>query len=123
MQTEIIATAAKVGTDKATRPLGRLFMLSVLAGAFVSLGGLLSLILGYGFPEFSAANPGLQKLLSALAFPIGLFLIVMFGADLFTGNNALLPLPLTNAASVHGTWSATGCSYGSVTLRARCFSP
>ena len=102
MQTEIIATAAKVGTDKATRPLGRLFMLSVLAGAFVSLGGLLSLILGYGFPEFSAANPGLQKLLSALAFPIGLCLIVMFGADLFTGNNALL-IPAVNERRI-GAW-------------------
>ncbi len=90
MQSEIIKTAVKVGSDKASRPLGRLFVLSVLAGAFISLGGLLSLIIGYGFPEISAGNPGLQKLLSALSFPIGLFLIVMFGADLFTGNNALL---------------------------------
>jgi len=90
MQREIIAKAVKSGTEKSTRPLGRLFVLSVLAGAFIGLGGMLSIIVGYGFPEISASNPGLQKLMSALMFPIGLFLIVMFGADLFTGNNALL---------------------------------
>ncbi len=90
MQKEIIVKAANVGAEKATRTLGRLFVLSVLAGFFISLGGILSVIVGFGFPEVSAYNPGLQKLMSALMFPIGLFLIVMFGADLFTGNNALL---------------------------------
>lgn len=90
MQRDIIVKATNAGTEKATRPLGRLFVLSVLAGAFISLGGMLSVIIGFGFPEISASNPGLQKLMSALMFPIGLFLIVMFGADLFTGNNALL---------------------------------
>lgn len=99
---ETITTAARVGAEKATRPLGRLFALSVLAGAFISLGGLLSLIIGYGFPEMSASNPGLQKLMSALTFPIGLFLIVMFGADLFTGNNALL-IPAMNEHRI-GVW-------------------
>lgn len=103
MQYEIINTASNVGTDKANRPLGRLFVLSILAGAFISLGGLLSLIIGYGFPEMAASNPGLQKMLSALAFPIGLFLIVMFGADLFTGNNALL-IPAMNDHRI-GAWS------------------
>lgn len=88
MQRDIIITAASVGAEKAGRTTDRLFALSVLAGAFVSLGGALSIILGQGVsPE---AGPGVQKLLSAIAFPVGLFLIVSFGADLFTGNNALL---------------------------------
>lgn len=93
MQRDIIITAASVGAGKAGRTLGRLFILSVLAGAFVSLGGALSVMLGQGVsPD---AGPGVQKLLSALAFPVGLFLIVSFGADLFTGNNALL-IPALN---------------------------
>ena len=87
---QVTEKAVKVGTEKAVRTPGRLFALSALAGVFISLGGVLSLIIGFGFPEISVANPGLQKLLSGLAFPIGLFLVVMFGADLFTGNNALL---------------------------------
>lgn len=79
-----------MGEEKAKRSLGRLFTLSVLAGAFIGLGGMLSITFGYGFPGITADNPGLQRLLSGMAFPVGLFLIVMFGADLFTGNNALL---------------------------------
>lgn len=76
MQRDIIITAASVGAEKAGRTTDRLFALSVLAGAFVSLGGALSIILGQGVsPE---AGPGVQKLLSAIAFPVGLFLIVSF---------------------------------------------
>lgn len=89
MQSETILKAIAAGTEKCTRPASRLFTLSILAGAFIGLGGILSLILGYGWPQIAAANPALPRLLSGLAFPLGLFLIVMFGADLFTGNNAL----------------------------------
>ncbi len=98
----IIEKAVNVGTEKAVRTPGRLFALSALAGVFISLGGILSVIIGFGFPEITAGNPGLQKLLSGLAFPIGLFLVVMFGADLFTGNNALL-IPAMNERRI-GPW-------------------
>ena len=64
--------------------------MSFAAGAFIALGGLLSVVAGYGFPEASAGNPSLQKMLSGLVFPIGLVLVVVLGAELFTGNNALL---------------------------------
>ncbi|MGN0223151.1 MAG: formate/nitrite transporter family protein [Muribaculaceae bacterium] len=82
--------ALAAGIAKANRPIGRLVVLSMLAGAFIALGGVLSLILGSGFPAATAVNPSLGRLLSGLAFPVGLFMIVMTGADLFTGNNALL---------------------------------
>ncbi|MBD5179815.1 MAG: formate/nitrite transporter family protein [Bacteroidales bacterium] len=68
----------------------RLFIQSIMAGAFISFGGILSLIVGYGCPEITGANPGIQKLLSGCMFPIGLILVVVLGAELFTGNNALL---------------------------------
>ena len=90
MQKRQLEIALKVGCAKANRPLGRLFVLSILAGAFIALGGVLSLILGSGFAGASILNPSLGRLLSGLAFPVGLFMIVMTGADLFTGNNALL---------------------------------
>lgn len=90
MQTTIIERAVATGVAKVRRPLGKLFLLSVLGGAFIALGGTLSVLIGQGVPGIAAANPGIQRLLCAVTFPIGLFLIVMFGADLFTGNNALL---------------------------------
>ena len=52
------------------------------------MGGLLAIIIGSGFPEWTASNPGLQKLLMGTVFPVGLILVVFAGAELFTSNNA-----------------------------------
>lgn len=90
---EITETAATVGAAKANLTVknpSRLLLASCLAGVYIALGGILSLIVGYGFPELTEANPAVQKLLSGCMFPIGLILVVVLGAELFTGNNALL---------------------------------
>lgn len=90
---EITRCTLEIGQSKATRPLSKLIPQSILAGAYIALGGILSLTIGFGFPEITAANPALQRLLSGMMFPIGLILVVVLGADLFTGNNALLIPP------------------------------
>lgn len=79
-----------VGLRKAGMSFWRMLFLAVLAGMFVSLGGASSILAGYGFPEASAHNPSLQRLLSGAVFPLGLILVVFLGTELFTGNNALL---------------------------------
>ena len=92
---DTLQAALDAGVAKASpRPLPRLITAGILAGAYIALGGVLSIIIGFGFPGITAANPGLQRLLSGLVFPIGLMLVVVLGADLFTGNNALLIPPL-----------------------------
>lgn len=85
--TEVMSQAVERGRAKATMPLKRLILMSVLAGAYIALGGVLSVIGGYGFP---GAPVGVQKLVSGALFPIGLILIVVLGGELFTGNNAML---------------------------------
>ena len=87
---EITDTTLTIGSTKATLPLSRLLVQAVQAGAFIAFGGIMSLIVGFGFPEITAANPSMQRLLSGMVFPIGLILVVILGAELFTGNNALL---------------------------------
>ena len=87
---EITAATLDVGNAKVSMSSGRLVVQSLQAGAFIAFGGVLSLIIGFGFPDLTAANPALQKLLSGCMFPIGLILVVTLGAELFTGNNALL---------------------------------
>lgn len=90
---QIIETAHSVGCGKIDvmrNTPGRLIVLAILAGAYISLGGLLSIVVGYGFPGLTAENPAMQKVLSGLVFPLGLTLIVVLGGELFTGNNALL---------------------------------
>ena len=90
---DITAAAADAGAAKAAFTASdtpRLLTSAAMAGAYISLGAILSLTLGFGFPELTSGNPGLQRLLSGLSFPIGLMLVVVLGAELFTGNNAVL---------------------------------
>ncbi|MDE7396158.1 MAG: formate/nitrite transporter family protein [Muribaculum sp.] len=101
---EITRRAAAIGESKLNiqqSSYPRFAIMTVLAGAYIAFGGILSVILGFGFPELTAANPGLQRLLSGAAFPIGLILVVVLGAELFTGNNAvLMPTFMTRHCSI-----------------------
>ena len=62
------------------------FVLGVLAGAFIALGAVLSTIVGTG-SELGSAPPGGSP---ASAFSLGLILVVVAGAELFTGNNLIV---------------------------------
>ncbi|MDE6416533.1 MAG: formate/nitrite transporter family protein [Duncaniella sp.] len=88
---EILEMSISAATRKASlarRPM-LLLTLAMMAGAFIALGGALSVMAGWGFADVRAM-PSLQKLLSGLTFPIGLVLTVILGAELFTGNNAMM---------------------------------
>lgn len=90
---ETLAAATAIGKAKVElmyRRPARMALLTMLAGAYIALGGILSVVAGFGFPEATAANPALQRLISGATFPVGLILVVVLGAELFTGNNALL---------------------------------
>jgi len=82
---EIAGRVEAVGAAKATMPFLSLVMLGVLAGAFIGLGALFSVIV------FSDASLGyaVQRVLAGLVFSLGLLLVVVAGAELFTGNNLL----------------------------------
>jgi formate/nitrite transporter len=70
---------------KATMRFDRLFVLGVLAGAFISLGAMFSTVVTAG----GDIAPGLARLLAGLVFSLGLILVVVAGAELFTGNNLM----------------------------------
>jgi formate transporter len=73
---------AKVGMDAATT-----FVLAVLAGAFIAVGAAFATNTLAG----SANLPyGVARLLGGLAFSLGLILVVVAGAELFTGNNLIV---------------------------------
>lgn len=86
---EVLALVERAASDKISLPVRKILILSFLAGAYISMGGLFSIVIGYGFPSMAPA-PGLQRLFSGLVFPLGLMLVVFAGAELFTGNNAVL---------------------------------
>jgi formate transporter len=79
--------AEDIGVAKANLPVIRLFLLAVLAGAFIALGAAFSTTVLAG----SSALPyGVARLLAGLAFCLGLILVVIGGAELFTGNNLIV---------------------------------
>ncbi|MGM9488253.1 formate/nitrite transporter family protein [Ideonella sp. YS5] len=70
---------------KAQLPLLPLAMLGVLAGAFIGLGALMfNLVTSDASLSFAAS-----RLLGGVAFSLGLILVTVAGAELFTGNNLL----------------------------------
>lgn len=63
-----------------------LSMLSILAGAFIALGAEFYTLVVFD----SSLSVGLTRTLGGLAFSLGLILVVIAGAELFTGNNLLM---------------------------------
>ena len=82
---EIAQRVEQVGVAKARLPLRALIMLGILAGAFIGLGSLYYVIV-VSDPALPLA---LQRLLGGVAFSLGLLLVVVAGAELFTGNNLI----------------------------------
>ncbi|MFI3305362.1 MAG: formate/nitrite transporter family protein [Rikenellaceae bacterium] len=82
---EIVEYVNKSALSKASTPLRKLLLLGFIGGAYIALGALFSVMMGYGFPGVSAENPSMIKILMGAAFPIGLVLIVLAGGELFTG--------------------------------------
>lgn len=93
---------------KARAPLLTLIALAVLAGAFISLGALFySLAVTHG-PAASTVPFGLSRVAGGIAFSLGLVLVVIGGAELFTGNNLLAMAWAANrvtTAQVLRNWS------------------
>lgn len=82
---EIAARVETIGVTKAQLPLIQMLMLSVLAGAFIGLGALYSVIVKSDqYLSFS-----IKQVLGGATFSLGLILVVVAGAELFTGNNLL----------------------------------
>jgi formate transporter FocA len=85
---EMAVKAEEIGVKKANMEPTRVFALGVLAGAFIALGALFSTTVTAGA---SAAMPyGLVRLFAGLVFSLGLVLVVVGGAELFTGNNLIV---------------------------------
>lgn len=79
---EMAARVEAGGVAKATLDLPRTFALAVLAGAFIGLGAMASTVAGTD----TGLGYGPTRLLSGLAFCLGLILVLVGGAELFTGN-------------------------------------
>ena len=87
---QIAESYIETGAAKAEMPKLRMFLLAIFAGAFIAFAGV-------------AATVGtalLGKIVGAAIFPAGLAMVVVFGSELFTGNNLMIISALEKRISV-----------------------
>ena len=106
MQTpsEFVTSYALIGQKKAKSPATKLLVLGVLAGFLIGMGAAVTNTAGHAL-----TNPSVAKIVSGLLFPFGLIMVILTGAELFTGN-CLITI-------------ATGSMSTSATSSARCSWP
>ena len=83
---EIAGLVETRGVAKAGAPAVATFVLALAAGAFIALGAVLSATVATG----STFGLGPTRWLAGVAFSLGLILVIVAGAELFTGNNLIV---------------------------------
>jgi len=88
---EIAKSVIQMGKTKVWVDWDRNLLLGFLAGAYIGFGGILALRVGGALPpEWGSLN----RFIFASVFPLGLILVVLGGADLFTGGCMTQPMAL-----------------------------
>ena len=100
LPSDMAIRAEQTGVRRASMDALTVFVLSILAGAFISFGAIFATTVSAGSitigsagdtAVMSAALPyGITRLLVGLVFSIGLIMVVVGGAELFTGNTLLV---------------------------------
>jgi formate transporter len=111
----------QLGVKKAATDPLILFVLAVLAGAFISFGAIFATTVSAGSISIVGADGsglsgqlpfGVTKLLTGLAFSLGLILVLVAGAELFTGNTMVVMAWANRRVSTRallGSWVIAFC--------------
>ena len=87
MPPEMALACEATGVEKANRDIIKLLVLGVLAGAFIAFGAMFMTVVTTG----SDALPwGVAKLIGGLSFSLGLILVIVGGAELFTSDTLMI---------------------------------
>ncbi len=85
---EICKSFVGVAQAKATTKMKTLIPLGILAGAYIALGAIMFTIITNDLAGF--IGDGLTRMIGGISFSLGLILVVLGGAELFTGNNMIM---------------------------------
>ncbi|HWP96327.1 MAG TPA: formate/nitrite transporter family protein, partial [Syntrophomonadaceae bacterium] len=85
---EVASAACGASGKKSTLSLGQLIVLGILAGAYIGFGANLATVVGNDLPTF--LGNGFGQFMFGAVFSTGLMLVVIGGAELFTGNNMFM---------------------------------
>ena len=96
---EIAKKAEAIGVQKTRRDVVTLFALGVLAGAFIALGAMFATTVLAGAQ--GVLPFGVSRLLAGFVFCLGLVLVILGGAELFTGNTLMVMAWAAGKVSLH----------------------
>lgn len=94
---DMAVRAQELGIRKARMGTYTMFVLAILAGAFISLGAVASTTMTTG--AAGVLPFGVTRFLSGVVFSLGLILVIVGGAELFTGNNLIVMAWASGAVS------------------------
>jgi len=106
---EMAERAERVGVEKTRLDTLSLLALALLAGAFVAFGSMFSVVVAAGAD--GNLSYGVVRLLSGVVFSLGLILVIVGGAELFTGNNLMVMACASRKVSVMEVLRAWGLVY------------
>lgn len=97
---EVAGVCAGTGEKKAALSFGKLFILGILAGAYIGFGANLATVIGNDVPKY--LGNGFGQFIFGAVFSTGLMLVVIGGAELFTGNNMFMMIGALNGSNGWG---------------------
>jgi formate/nitrite transporter len=100
---QVAEAVANAGKTKANLPFLQMLILGIFAGAYIAFGAELATMILTG--TSAKLGLGIAKFMGGAVFSVGLMLVVIGGAELFTGNN-LMTIGLSQ-----GKLGATGLLY------------
>lgn len=116
---EITEKAEMIGAQKAKLSTQKLLLLGFLAGAYIAFGAIFSSV---SITGMSGVWPyGFARVIAGLTFSLGLILVVIAGAELFTGNNLMIIALINKKMTLYALLRNWGLVYlanfvGSVTI-------
>ncbi len=117
---ECAANYVAAGRAKTKMPLLRMLLLGMLAGFYIAVAGTAA-----NTAVHTIDNVGAARLISGLIFPFGLAMVILTGAELFTGNTLIVISVLDRQASIPGmlrNWIVVyiGNALGAIAVAAGC---
>jgi len=106
---EMAEKAEHIGVEKTRLDTMSLLALGVLAGAFIAFGSMFSVVVSAGAE--GVLPYGVTRLLAGLVFSLGLILVIVGGAELFTGNNLMVMACASGKVHVGEVLRAWGVVY------------
>jgi formate/nitrite transporter len=100
----IAHTMIGVCKAKVSLSIGRMILLGILAGAFIGFGSELATIATYDMPQYLGV--GFTKVIFGSVFSVGLMLVIIAGAELFTGNNLIIIRVLAHEGRLRGVFNS-----------------